>query len=148
MPEDVNADPLSSAWASKAKIMVVDDHEEYLTTISQVLEWWGYEVLPLSLGKQALDLVQAESPDLIMLDYMMPEMDGAETLRRIRRQSAGASIPVIMLTASDVAAVHELVRGLGAVAVLSKADSMESLSHAIRVALDREPGGRGGFETG
>lgn len=82
------------------KLMVVDDAEEVIeaVTVSFNLQWRETEVLGAHDGEAALDLMQREHPDLVLLDIAMPGMDGYETLRRIR---AFSDAPVIMLTARD-----------------------------------------------
>ncbi len=82
------------------KLLVVDDAEEVIeaVTVSFTLQWRETEVIGADDGETALDLVERERPDLVLLDVAMPGMDGFETLRRIREFS---DVPVIMLTAKD-----------------------------------------------
>src|SRR5690606_24069468 len=80
----------------KRLILVVDDEPAILRLVRAKLQADGYGVITADRGATALDLVDEERPDLIILDLMMPEMDGFETLRKLRRFS---STPVIMLTA-------------------------------------------------
>jgi two-component system KDP operon response regulator KdpE len=91
------------------KVLVVDDAEEVIeaVTISFTLQWRETEVLGARDGETALDLVEHEHPDIVLLDVMMPGVDGYETLRRLR---AFSDVPVIMLTAKD--GVLDKVRGL------------------------------------
>lgn len=78
------------------KILCVDDDPEFLRILGKMLEERGYEVYLAESGKDALELLKEISPDLILLDVMMPELDGWETLNEIR--NAGNRAPVIMLT--------------------------------------------------
>jgi two-component system KDP operon response regulator KdpE len=82
------------------KLLVVDDAAEVIeaVTISCMLQWRETEVLGAADGEAALDLLEREQPDLVLLDIAMPGIDGYETLRRIR---AFSDVPVIMLTARD-----------------------------------------------
>ncbi len=91
------------------KILVVDDAPEVIeaVTLSFNLQWRETDVVGAYEGDQALDMVEQESPDLVLLDIAMPGMDGYETLRRIRGFS---DVPVIMLTARD--GVLDKVKGL------------------------------------
>ncbi len=91
------------------KLLVVDDAEEVVeaVTISFTLQWRETEVIGAYDGESALDLVEQERPDLVLLDIAMPRMDGFETLRRLREFS---DVPVIMLTAKDD--VLDKVKGL------------------------------------
>ncbi|HEY63064.1 MAG TPA: response regulator [Caldilineae bacterium] len=95
---------------AKRKIMVVDDDEDLLRLMGLTLQVAGYDVVTASNGAEALTKVRTERPDLILLDVMMPEMDGFETCRRLRRLPEGADIPVIMLSAADQ--VSDKVKGL------------------------------------
>jgi len=78
------------------KILCVDDDPEFLRILGRMLEERGYEVYLAESGKRALEMLEEVSPDLILLDIMMPELDGWETLREMRR--LGSTTPVIMLT--------------------------------------------------
>jgi two-component system, OmpR family, KDP operon response regulator KdpE len=88
----------------KQLVLVVDDEAPIVRLLRATLEADGYAVITADRGAAALDIVNAERPDLVVLDVMMPEMDGFETLRRIRSQSQLTRVPVIMLTArtSDI----------------------------------------------
>jgi two-component system, OmpR family, KDP operon response regulator KdpE len=91
------------------KVLVVDDAEEVIeaVTISFTLQWRETEVVGATDGETALDLIEQTHPDVVLLDVMMPGMDGYETLRQIRTFS---DVPVIMLTAKD--GVLDKVKGL------------------------------------
>lgn len=78
------------------KILCVDDDPEFLRILGRMLEEKGYEVYLAESGKKALEILKDVSPDLILLDIMMPELDGWETLREIK--NTGSTTPVIMLT--------------------------------------------------
>ncbi len=78
------------------KILCVDDDPEFLRILGRMLEEKGYEVYLAESGKKALEILKNVSPDLILLDIMMPELDGWETLKEIR--STGNKAPVIMIT--------------------------------------------------
>ena len=85
------------------KILVVDDHPETLSIIQRVLQQQGYNVLGARSGFRGLSLAESENPDLILVDGMMPEMDGWEVCRQIRQTPHLADIPIIMFTAVDEA---------------------------------------------
>lgn len=82
-----------------ARILVVDDELSAQTLLKVVLAQAGYSVSTASSGPEALDLIRADPPDLVVLDVMMPGMDGFEVLRRIRSDERTAALPVIMLSA-------------------------------------------------
>jgi class 3 adenylate cyclase/CheY-like chemotaxis protein len=83
-----------------AKILVVDDVPENVRLLEAVLVPRGYEVVSATNGREALVLVEAEDPDLVLLDVVMPEMDGYAVCSRLREQEETAVLPVIMVTSS------------------------------------------------
>ncbi|MBN1220719.1 MAG: response regulator transcription factor [Anaerolineae bacterium] len=91
-----------------ATILVADDDPKLLKMVSRTLVYEGFEVLTAANGREALTQVQSKSPDLLILDWLMPELDGIEVLIRLRE--ADDDIPVLMLTARD--AVEDRVEGL------------------------------------
>src|SRR5213592_4647067 len=88
----------------KYRILVVDDHEDNIELLRARLEARGYEVYGANDGQAALEQVEHVCPDLILLDVMMPKMDGMEVVRRLKAKIAAKElpfIPVIMQTALD-----------------------------------------------
>jgi adenylate cyclase len=83
-----------------ATVLVVDDLPQNTRLLDAVLAPRGYRVVTAGSGEEALRLVDSEPPDLVLLDIFMPDMDGYEVCRRIRRQPATAFLPVVMITAS------------------------------------------------
>jgi two-component system KDP operon response regulator KdpE len=83
----------------KHLVLVVDDEGAIVRLLRATLEADGFAVITADRGEQAIRLLNQERPDLIVLDVMMPEMDGFETLRRIRSDSQVPTVPIIMLTA-------------------------------------------------
>lgn len=84
---------------SRKKILIVEDEESLLKLESILLTSKGYDVKGVSNGQAALDAIADEHPDLVLLDIMLPEIDGFEVCRRIKSQEDTRNIPVIMLTA-------------------------------------------------
>jgi len=82
-----------------SKVLVVDDTPANLDLLSQILEYDDYEVSFATNGKQALEIASINKPDLILLDIMMPEMDGIETCRRLKSLASVKEIPVVFITA-------------------------------------------------
>ncbi|MHC4527771.1 MAG: response regulator [Planctomycetota bacterium] len=82
-----------------AKILIVDDEPDYVSTVQCRLEWSQYKVVMAANGREGLEKAQAERPDLILLDTSMPVMNGHEMLERMRRDIGLREIPVIMVTA-------------------------------------------------
>src|SRR4030042_4271034 len=83
------------------KILVVDDDVDTLRLVGLMLERQGYEIVAANSGQQALALVLTERPDLILLDLMMPDIDGVEVCRRLRASPETKDILIIMFTAKS-----------------------------------------------
>lgn len=118
----------------KMQILVVDDEPAIVRLVRVKLESDGYAVLTASRGEEALQMLQVDNPDLVILDLMMPDMDGTETLRRIRSRS---QLPVIMLTA--LGSDREKVKGLegGADDFVTKPFNPDELSARVAAVLRR-----------
>jgi diguanylate cyclase (GGDEF)-like protein len=95
-----------------SRVLIVDDHEDNVEVIRARLEASGYQVESAADGEEALDRVRQRPPDLILLDVMMPRIDGMEVARRIKADDSLPFIPIIMQTALDT--VEHKVEGLGA----------------------------------
>src|SRR5689334_22038354 len=78
------------------KILVVDDEQILVDTIAYNLQQAGYQVTTASDGASALESVRRETPDLVILDIMLPEMDGLEVCRLLRRENNTATVPIMM----------------------------------------------------
>lgn len=116
-------------------IMVVDDNPDIITIVKTILEGKGYQVLSASSGQELLNLLTDQKPDLIILDIMMPEMDGLEVLGRLKAVTETASIPVILLTAK---VQYEDVLGgykLGADYYITKPFTSTQLVNGINLLL-------------
>ena len=111
----------------KKKILVVDDEEDILHFLELVLREKGYQVATASSGHEALTRAQMVRPDLILLDIMMPQMDGWEVLKLLRVDEGTSDIPVAMLSARTEA--KDRVQGLqeGAVDYICKPFSLQDL---------------------
>ena len=81
------------------KIMVVDDEPDILFTVGQMLEMSGYEVIKVSDGKECLEKLEETSPDLVLLDIMMPEISGWDVAAKIKENPKWNGIPIVFLTA-------------------------------------------------
>lgn len=122
--------------ASPSRILVVDDISKNLQVVGAVLHHQGYHVMPATSGRQALERIGAQKPDLILLDLMMPEMDGLEVCRRLKSDSATCEIPVIFLTASNE--LEHLMQGFaeGAVDYVTKPFNTSELLARVRTHLE------------
>jgi CheY-like chemotaxis protein len=121
----MNTRPLTTHEESIPRILVVDDMPDNLFLMNGLLEDL-YDVVQASSGREALEVVMsANPPDLVLLDIMMPDMDGYEVLRRIRQHAPTANIPVVFLTALASKQDQRLGLELGAVDYLTKPVSPE-----------------------
>src|SRR2546429_7378239 len=118
----------------KTTIVAADDDPQLLRLMTRNLEFEEYEVLPASDGQQALAQIEAHTPDLVLLDVMMPKMDGFTVCQRVREFS---SVPIIIVTARGQD--QDKVRGLdlGADDYLTKPFSVEELLARGRAVLRR-----------
>lgn len=117
-----------------ARILIVEDEEKIARFVTLELEHEGYQVEHATDGRTAVDLALGRDYDLILLDVLLPQLNGMEVLRRVRKHK---DVPVIMVTARD--AVMDKVAGLdaGADDYLTKPFAIEELFARIRVALKR-----------
>ncbi|KJS56871.1 response regulator transcription factor [Streptomyces rubellomurinus] len=118
-----------------ARLLVVDDEPALRDALESSLAFEGYEVATATDGYEALESVERDKPDLVLLDIMMPRMDGLTAVRRMR--SRGDTVPVLMLTARD--AVGDRVTGLdvGADDYLAKPFELDELLARVRALLRR-----------
>ena len=119
----------------KGKVLVVDDEESILRLASYSLEREGYEALTAADGNEALATIEAERPDLVILDLMLPGVDGIEVCRRLRL--AGNHVPIIMLTARDDEIDKVLGLQLGADDYVTKPFSPRELVARVYSVLRR-----------
>ena len=125
-----------------SRVLVVDDTEDNLFLMTALLED-KYELLLASSGKEALAIIMSQAPpDLILLDIMMPEMDGYEVLRRIRQHPPTVNIPVIFLTALSTMEEEQLGLDLGAVDYITKPISPPLLLTRVASHLERSGNAR------
>lgn len=116
------------------KILVVDDEETMVRSLSTLLAEEGYEVVAATDGPQALEAARAERPDLILLDVMLPGMDGLEVCRQIRTWSA---VPIIMLTAKTAEVDKVVGLEVGADDYVTKPFSSRELVARVKANLRR-----------
>jgi CheY-like chemotaxis protein len=120
-------------------VLVVDDNEDVRQIISKMLVGHGYEVRLAHDGPSALAAIEAARPDVILLDVMMPEMNGIKVLDRIRANPRSAAVPVIMVTAKsqdeDVLAGYKY----GADYYITKPFTSRRLLYGIGLVLGSEP---------
>src|SRR6058998_4074031 len=118
-----------------SRILVIEDEPANIQTLSTILKERGYNLNIATNGRQGLDVLERVRPDLILLDIIMPEIDGFETCRRIKASTAWREIPIIFLTAKTDTA--DIVRGfeLGAVDYVSKPFNAHELLARVHTHL-------------
>ena len=117
------------------KILIVDDNEDNLMLMSCALDKNDYEIFLASRGKEALEITEREVPDLILMDIMMPEMNGFETCKKIHFDDKFKNIPIIMVTAKSN--LKDLMYGFecGAIDYIKKPFNNLELSTRVKSAL-------------
>lgn len=117
------------------KILVVDDDKHVPRLSKATLEREGYEVLVAADGMEALDTIERERPDLILLDIAMPNMDGFETLRRLKSTPSTVAIRIVIVTARDADADITRAWQAGADGYLIKPFAPAEMVGMVRTAL-------------
>jgi CheY-like chemotaxis protein len=111
-------------------IVLVDDEYDMLSAIKEVLEDEGYSVMAFSSGREALDAITSQAPDMVLMDVMMPFMSGPEVLERMRKLPGMASVPVVMMSAVDPPKANAVYQ-----AFLKKPFTLERLTKVVGAAL-------------
>ena len=123
------------------KFLVVDDEKGVVTELKELLEMRDYKVYSATSGEEALSIMKKENPNIVVLDILMPGMDGIEVLRQIKKTYPKTK--VIMLTAVEDDGVKKMATSLGASAYLTKPYSFEdvvSISRKVINDICREEG--------
>jgi CheY-like chemotaxis protein len=121
----------------KHKILVVDDNPDSVAIMRGILESRGYDVVAASGGAEALQLLKKEAVDLVLLDIMMPEMNGMEVMQRIKEDAASGRLPVILVTAKTQD--EDLLSGYqyGADYYITKPFTAKQLLYGIELILGK-----------
>ncbi len=126
---------------TKRRVLVVEDNQFTATLYKKVLEREGYEVIHIANGRSAFEAILDQKFDLVMLDLMLPEMDGLEILKQVHARDQQFQTPVVVLSEVDLAAVREQVRNYGVKQFLTKtgADALkivEAIGAATAAAVE------------
>src|ERR1051325_2319395 len=119
-------------------LLVVDDQEVNIQVVGAVLGKLGFEILPATSGAQALKRLGIRRPDLILLDLLMPDMDGFELCRRIRETPDWVEIPIIFLSSADDKDLIVRAFESGGVDYITKPFNHAELIIRVRTHLDRK----------
>jgi len=123
--------------SEKKKILIVEDEESLLKLESILLTSKGYEVTGAKSGREALEILKTEMPDLILLDIMLPEMDGFEVCRLIRSDMRTRHIPVVMLTAKKSREDMERGEQVGANWYITKPFKSSMVTETVKRFLEK-----------
>ena len=118
------------------KILVVDDEIDVVEVVEMLLELEGYKVLKAYDGKEALAAVEKETPDLVILDIMMPEIDGVEVCRRFRANEKLNNVPIVMFSAKISAYDKKESFEAGADGFISKPFNARGFISGIKTYLE------------
>ena len=121
--------------AMESRVLFIDDDASIGKLVRGLLEQKGFQVTLATSGKQGLDLARSSPPDVILLDVMMPGMDGFEVCGAIRRDHALHKIPVVMLTAMESQDLHARACAAGAELCMTKPFWPELLLNVVNFAL-------------
>ncbi len=133
--------------SSQKKILIVEDEKDILQLVKLYLEKEGFKTVSAVTGKEALAQVKVEKPDLLVLDLMLPELDGLEVCKQLRSQPDTAMLPIIMLTAKAEESDTIIGLELGADDYVTKPFSPKALVARVKALirrLDRTPAAEGG----
>jgi CheY-like chemotaxis protein len=123
-------------WSDKC-VLVVDDSNLNRTIIVEFLKSKGFRILEAADGKEALDIIREQNPDLVLLDLIMPVMDGFEAMELLQKDKN--EIPIIIITAYIKDNTYRRCKELGAVGFLNKPIKMHELYNIISEILDKKP---------
>jgi two-component system OmpR family response regulator len=121
----------------KARVLVADDNPDILFLLRTNLDAAGFETLTAADGEVALQMIEEERPDVLLLDLMMPVLDGWGVLERLEQE--GHHLPTIVVSASDSSANIERATELGAIGYVTKPFNLRGLVDMINGILRREP---------
>ena len=120
----------------KKRILIVDDEKDFIDPLSARLEARGFDIIGAHTGKEGLEKARAEKPDLIILDIMMPEMDGYDVCRKLKIDENYKKIPIIMLTAKFQPNDVKFAKEMGADAYLTKPLDFDMLLKMLSTFLN------------
>jgi len=124
---------------AKSKVLVIEDEPDILEVIQYNLEREGHKVIACRNGEQGLSRIRTDNPDLVLLDLMLPGMDGVEVCRRVKSDPVTRAIPIIMVTAKSEESDIVLGLGIGADDYIAKPFSPRELVARVKVVLRRGP---------
>lgn len=117
------------------KILIIDDEQDFVDTLSFSLKSHGFEVFCVPDGPSGIEKSKSEKPDLIVLDLMMPDMDGYEVAKRLKADNSTSHIPIIVLTAAVTPNLNQKIWQIQAIDCITKPCDLDDLTDKIKKAL-------------
>jgi twitching motility two-component system response regulator PilH len=134
--QSVESDDLPVSGQSKARILVVDDSPTELHVFKKILEKQGYQILVAKDGQEGVDIAKQELPDIILMDVVMPVLNGFQATRQLKNNESTANIPVIMVTTKGQQTDKNWGIRQGATEYLVKPVAPAELLNKIRALID------------
>lgn len=119
-----------------AKILIVDDSETHLYSLKKLVEGAGHDVITATSGEEGVEAATSQMPDLILMDIVMPGLNGLQATRKIKKNEATAKTPVIFVTTKDQETDRVWGMRQGAAAYITKPVDKKELLSAIKSVLD------------
>jgi CheY-like chemotaxis protein len=119
---------------AESRILLIDDELEFLEVMGSRIKSWGYDLIAATNGKEAIDAVENKNPDIVVLDYKLPDMDGVEVLKEIRK--INKEIPVIMFTAYADEKSMKGTEELGAYALIPKLSVYQDAQATLKSVIN------------
>ena len=138
LPSDDLSEPSHFQQKSAPTILIAEDNDANASTISSYLQAKGYRLLIAKNGQEAISLAQSDTPDLILMDIQMPQVDGLDAIQQIRREPHFVDVPVIAITALAMNGDRERCLAVGANAYLSKPFTLKQLASTIHQLLSSQ----------
>lgn len=114
-----------------SRVLIVEDDRETAKMLATACTVFGYTAIKVYSGKDALEIITTNRPNVVLLDLMMPEMDGFETLKHLRSMPEGHNLPVIVITAIQIENLEAHVKTAGGDACLRKPVNMQTLARTL-----------------
>jgi len=125
----------SNHQSNKIKVLITDDDDDARFTIGEIIESLGYEAIYATDGYECLEVLKSDIPDLILLDIMMPKMDGFQTIKKIRSDKRFSTLHIYALTAYAMLSDKEIVEKNGFSGLLTKPINTQQLEHKLKYIL-------------
>lgn len=117
----------------RIKVLLVDDEADFLEVMGVRIKGWGYDLIEATNGKEAIEVVRSQNPDIIILDYKLPDMDGVDVLEKIRK--IDNEIPVVMFTAYPDDKSMKGTEKLGAYALIPKLSVYQDAQSTLKSVI-------------